>query len=54
MTFKEYVERINKLLEENPDWAKLEIIPVEKWAEEGVIFPYRGNEEYGEGNNICV
>lgn len=54
MTFKEYVEKINEILKENPNWAELEVIPVEKWAEEDIVFPYRGNEKYGEDNNVCV
>jgi hypothetical protein len=46
MTFKEYVEKIDALLKEHPEWAGLPVFAAEHWAEEGVAFPEHDDQGF--------
>ena len=39
MTFKEYVEHMNQILKDHPEWAELEAVASEHWEEDGIAFP---------------
>ena len=42
MTFAEYVNQIDRILEEHPDWANLPVQTIEKWEDDPVVFPKKG------------
>ena len=41
MTFKEYVDGVNKMLEEHPEYGEMEMEQTERWADEEVTLPQR-------------
>lgn len=41
MKFKEYVEGINKMLNDNPELGDLEMEQTERWDDEEVCLPWR-------------
>lgn len=55
MKFKEYVEKVNKMLEEHPEYGEMEMEQTERWAGEEVILPERiENDEYYNPNIIYI
>lgn len=55
MKFKEYVEGVNKMLKEHPEYGEMEMEQTERWAGDEVLLPERfENEEYYDPNIIYV
>lgn len=57
MKFKEYVAKINKILEDNPEWADLPVVQIEKWETtnaEFFDFPVRSDGTYRSEDVIEV
>ena len=50
MKFKEYVEGVKKMLEENPNWGELEMAQMERWDGEEVCLPWYDDED----GKICL
>ena len=45
MKFKEYVDGVNKMLEEHPELGDLEMKQVERWDDEEVCLPWHYEED---------
>ena len=54
MTFKEYVDGVNKMLEEHPEWGDLEMEQTERWDSENVCLPWLGDGEYEDKDKIYL
>lgn len=54
MKFGEYVDGVNKLLKEHPEWADLEMEQTERWDCEEVRLPWRTNSEYYDKDKIYL
>lgn len=55
MRFEEYVDRINKMLEEHPEYGKMEMEQTERWNGEEVTLPRRvEDDEYYDPNIIYL
>ena len=48
MKFKEYVEGVNKMLKEHPEYGEMEMEQLERWEGDEVLLPERfeDNEYY--------
>jgi len=55
MKFKEYVEGVNKMLKEHPEYGEMEMEQTERWAGDEVTLPERfENEKYYKPNIIYL
>jgi hypothetical protein len=55
MTFKEYVEGVNKMLEKNPELGNLEMEQTERLDNEEVRLPlHEENSKYYDSNKIYL
>ena len=55
MKFKEYVEGVNKMLEEHPEYSDMEMEQTERWDDEEVCLPcHKDNDQYYDSNKIYV
>ena len=55
MTFKEYVEGANKMLEEHPELGDLEMEQTERWEGEEVRLPlWEENAKYYDSNKVYL
>ena len=55
MKFKEYVEGVNKMLKEHPEYGEMEMEQTERLADEEVTLPQRfENEKYYDSNIIYL
>lgn len=55
MTFKEYVEGVNKMLKDNPELGNLEMEQTERWEEEEVRLPlWVENDKYLDSNKVYL
>ena len=55
MKFKEYVEGVNKMLKEHPEYAEMEMEQTERWAGDEVLLPERFEDnKYYDPNIIYL
>lgn len=55
MTFKEYADGVNKMLEEHPEYSDMEMEQTERWDGEDVRLPlHEDNAKYYSSNKIYV
>ena len=55
MTFKEYVEGVNKMLEEHPEYGDMEMEQTERWDDEEVCLPWhKDDDKYYRSDKIYV
>ena len=55
MKFREYVEGVNKMLEEHPEYGEMEMKQIEKWEGDEVTLPERiEDNKYYNPNIIYI
>ena len=55
MKFKEYVEGVNQMLKDNPEYGEMEMEQVDRWEGEEVTLPWRHEDsKYYDPNKIYL